>query len=305
MSICRLTPMLLCAGVAALALSVADAQPSPGTAKACAAGDTGRTARGIFYECAGGGGEAIVLIHAFSMDRRMWDGQLVALRQLGRVITYDLRGHGRSAPQTEPFTGMEDLLDLMDQLAIERAHLVGLSNGARIALDFALLHPERVRSLALAAPGASGYVGSEPMTWMAPVIESARGGRLEEAAARWAETPLMRISHDTLAQAHMLEIALANRALWGQRANLEVPLHPPAITRLHEVRAPVLIVSGENDLPDLRRAADTLRTGIPGAQFRSIEDAGHMVNFAAPAEFNVLLRAFLSALPRQQRGLTR
>ena len=245
-----------------------------GRPSACAAGDTGRTSRGIFFECAGGTGEPIILIPAFSMDRRMWAGQLATLRSLGRVITYDLRGHGGSAPQSEPFTGMDDLLGLMDELGLARAHLIGLSNGARIALDFVLLHPERVHSLVLAAAGPSGFVGRDSMRWMAPVMQAARASKLDDAAARWAETPLMRIPHDSLANEKIREISLANRALWGQSANLEQPLQPPAIARLHEVRVPVLILSGENDLPDLRRAADTLRSGISGALASSRSGTG-------------------------------
>src|SRR6185436_3073968 len=82
----------------------------------------------LYYEVSGEG-EAVVLLHGFSLDHRMWAPQVDALAGRYRVVRYDLRGFGRSAPSPERFTHADDLLALLDHLHIDRAALVGLSMG--------------------------------------------------------------------------------------------------------------------------------------------------------------------------------
>jgi pimeloyl-ACP methyl ester carboxylesterase len=96
----------------------------------------GTSPAGLSYE-ATGSGDAVVLIHAFSVDRRMWAPQLAPLEGRFRVVRYDLRGHGQSAPPSAPYTTYEDLRSVLDALGIGRATLIGLSAGAEIATDFA------------------------------------------------------------------------------------------------------------------------------------------------------------------------
>ena len=271
-------------------------QPTATRSPACVRADSGHTAAGLYYECAGTGDDVMILIPAFSMDLRMWEGQVAWLEGAARVIAYDLRGHGKSAAPSAPYSAVDDLLGLMDELRVASATLIGLSNGARVALDFALSHPERVRAMVLAGPGVSGYVSSEPMTWMEPVISAVRAGDLGSAAERWAETPLMHIPGDSAAAARVRALSQDNRAIWGYRTNPEIPLDPPAIGRLGKVKVPVLVVSGENDMPNLRRLADSVVEGIPRAKLVVIPGAGHMVNLAAPAEFDAAVRAFLGGL---------
>jgi 3-oxoadipate enol-lactonase len=148
----------------------------------------------------------------------------------------------------------------------------------------------------LASSGASGFVGSD-FSYMDPVIRAVRSGDLTLAANAWADTPLMAIPTDSAAWALVRRISLDNRSLWGIRANPERPLVPPAIGRLAEVRTHVLVISGEKDLPDMRRAADTLAKTIPGAQSVVIAGVGHMANLAAPEEFNRAMLAFLREQP--------
>ncbi len=264
----------------------------------CAGVERGQTSAGLYFECTGAGAEVVILIPAFSMDRRMWESQVALLRGEARVIAYDLRAHGKSAAAAAPYSAIDDLLGLMNELGVRRAHLIGLSNGARVALDFALSQPTRVRSLVLASPGLSGYVNREPMTWMTPVINAARSGDVAQAADLWAATALMRIPNDSGAAARILQMSRDNRSLWGYATNPERPLNPPAIGRLAEIKIPVLVVMGQNDLSELRTLADTVARGIAGAQLVVIPDAGHMVNLAAPAQFNDAIRSFLRQASR-------
>lgn len=260
---------------------------------ACGA-DRGHTKAGLYFECYGAGDEVVILIPAFSMDLRMWTAQVPMLSRSARVIAYDLRGHGRSIAPVEPYSAVDDLLALMDELEIGSAHLMGLSNGARIALDFTLTHPSKARSLVLASPGVSGFTGGD-FSYMGPVISAIRAGNLEQAAELWAATPLMHIRNDSAAAALVRTISRDNRSIWGHRSNPERPLSPPAIGRLAEVNVPVLVIAGERDLPALRALADSVAHTVPGAIKVVIPGVGHMVNVAAPDAFNRAIQSFLHA----------
>lgn len=239
-----------------------------------------------------GHGEAVVLIHGFSLDRRMWEPQVPALAGSHRVIRYDLRGHGRSAAAEAPYSGHGDLLALLDSLGVGRATLVGLSAGAVIATDFALEHPARVARLVLAAPGLGGF-RTPPLPWMAPVFEAAAAGNGELAAGRWAATPIMALLRDAASTDAVRQMVMDNARLWTMQ-RLEQPLSPPAIGRLGEIAAPTLVVVGTADLPHIQQVAGMLAHGIAGARLVTIDGAGHLVNLDAPAEFNAVLLQFLT-----------
>jgi 3-oxoadipate enol-lactonase len=261
------------------AATTAAAQPVAGT-----------TASGLYYEVSGSG-EPVVLIHAFSLDRRMWEAQVSALGDGYRVVRYDLRGHGASVAPTEPYTGFGDLRELLDELGIERATLVGLSAGAELAINFAIAHPERVRRLVLAAPGLGGY-RAPPLPWLGPVFEAAGAGDAERAARLWAETPIMALRSNPAAAGTVLSLVMENRRLWTYRRT-EQPLDPPAIGRLAEIACPVLVIVGDRDLPHILEIAHLLVEGIAGARLEMVSGAGHLVSLDAPEAFDAAVAAFL------------
>src|SRR5439155_1074430 len=162
----------------------------------------------LFYEVSGTG-EAVVLIHAFSVDRRMWDPQVAALENRFRVIRYDLRGHGKSASPSAPYANHDDLRSVLDALGVNRATLIGLSAGAEVATDFALAYPDRVARLIVASPGLSGYV-PPPLTWTQPVFQAAGAGDAEGAAKLWADTPIMALKNDLSAASTVRDLVMAN-----------------------------------------------------------------------------------------------
>ena len=121
-----------------------EARPAPG----------GRTAGGLAFDDEGSG-EPVVLLHAGVADRRMWGPLVPALSGGHRVIRPDARGFGETLPPLGPWSHHTDLLALLDELLISRAHLVGASMGAGVAVEAALARPEAVASLILAAPGGA------------------------------------------------------------------------------------------------------------------------------------------------------
>lgn len=253
----------------------------------------GKTSSGIYYEMSGSG-EPVVLIHAFSVDRRMWAPQIVELEKRFRVIRYDQRGHGNSVAPVEPYSAHGDLRSVLDALGVGRATLVGLSAGSTLAIDFALAYPDRVTRLVLASPGLNGYVPSTPLTWTQPVFQAAGSGDAEGAAKLWAETPIMTVYSGGAAAASVKANVMDNVRLWTFRTNPVQPLMPPAITRLGEIKAPTLVIRGERDLPHIKEVADLLLKGIGGARLATVPGAGHIVNLDAPGAFNAAVDAFLA-----------
>jgi 3-oxoadipate enol-lactonase len=261
----------------------------PGIAGAQSA--SGTTPTGLFYE-ATGSGEAVVLIHAFSVDRRMWDPQVALLAGRYRVIRYDLRGHGKSEPPATAYSPYEDLRSVLDAVSVKRATLVGLSAGSEVAIDFAIAYPDRVERVVLAAPGLSGYT-VPPMPWLQPVLQAASAGEAERAAKLWVETPIMALRNDKTGASALAGIVMDNSRLWGFKTNPVRPLIPTAIKRLAEIKAPALVIVGDQDLPHIKEIAGLLVSGIAGARLVTIPGAGHIVNLDAPDAFDQAVNRFL------------
>jgi 3-oxoadipate enol-lactonase len=136
---------------------------------------------GLYSEVAGEG-LAVVLIHEGICDSRMWDPQWETFPRVHRTIRYDLRGYGRSLPAPGSYSHARDLLGLLEELGIERASLVGVSVGGRIALEVVLARPELVERLILVGSGLPGHRWSDEVTSAWEAEESAfERGALDEA----------------------------------------------------------------------------------------------------------------------------
>jgi pimeloyl-ACP methyl ester carboxylesterase len=112
-----------------------------------------------------GDGPALVPLHGSVHDSRLWNGVFAELTRHHTVVRYDARGLGRLSPPTAPFRYEDDLLAVLDRFGFQAAGLVGLRMGGEVALDFALEHPERVRSLTLIAASADGHEWPRALRW--------------------------------------------------------------------------------------------------------------------------------------------
>jgi pimeloyl-ACP methyl ester carboxylesterase len=263
----------------------------PGAAGAQVA--SGTSAAGLAYE-ASGSGEPVVLIHAFSVDRRMWAPQIALLERRFRVIRYDLRGHGKSEGPSAPYAPYEDLRSVLDAVGVSRAALIGLSAGAEIATDFTLAYPDRVTRIVLASPGLGGFVPSTPLTWVQPVFQAAAAGDAERAARLWAATPIMALRNDLTAAPVVTDLVVTNARIWSYKTNPVKALAPPAIRRLSEIGCPTLVVIGEQDLPHIKEIGNLLAGGIAGARLATIPRAGHLLNLDARDAFSQAVEGFLT-----------
>ncbi len=240
-----------------------------------------------------GAGDPVVLIHGMSFDRSMWDPQFHALAARFRTVRYDLRGFGASGHPAAGQGHVEDLLALLDALAIGQAHLVGLSLGANIALATAAFHPDRVRSVVLASPGLPGY----PWTTPRPPDEAASAARrlgIAAAKERWLGHEIFRSTERyPAARAHLAEMI----GRWPAHQWAGGPATPPlpSLTgHLAALRVPALVMNGALDVPGYREIASVLHREIPGARRQEFPDAGHLLNLERPARFNDDVLSFLA-----------
>ena len=111
---------------------------------------------GLYVE-ATGTGPAVVLVHGFALDGRMWDAQIAAFAADYTVIRYDLRGFGRSPVPHARYTHVADLRRILAELGIPRAAIVGLSLGGQVAVDFALAYPAATAALITVDAALSGF----------------------------------------------------------------------------------------------------------------------------------------------------
>jgi 3-oxoadipate enol-lactonase len=252
----------------------------------------GTTPNGIAYDVRGSG-PTVVLVHGGILDRRMWDHEADAWSSRFRVVRYDLRGHGRSADITTPFSASDDVLAVLDAVGAPRAHLVGLSKGGAVALDFTLTHPERVDRLVLVGAFPSGAEVTERLPGIDSLIVAARRGDYDRAASLVADMPAFVAPPDRASWVR--GIVLGNARVFRQSPTAERVLSPPAMARLGELRVPTLVIVGDADARDIRVAADSIAKGIRGAQRSVVPGAAHLVNVWTPRLFTELVRRFLES----------
>ena len=254
----------------------------------------------IAYETHGDG-PAILLVHEGVADRRMWRGQVPVLARDHCVVAVDLRGFGETPHASGPFSNVDDLREVLDELGIERATVVGGSFGAKVSLGFAVTHPERVERLVLCPPVLPGWEWSERVRrgWREEE-EAFEAGDLDRATEvnleLWIDGP------NRGPDAVDPEVRELVRTMQRHALELPEPDPPPEPApdpdvRLADVRMPTLVVVGDQDVEDFLAMAEAAAAGIPGARKVVIEGAAHVVALEKPQEFNAALLAFLADTP--------
>ena len=249
----------------------------------------------LVYEVAGDG-PAVVLIHGFGLDMRMWDPQVGPLADRFRVVRYDCRGFGASGPfdPAVPYTHAGDLVALLDHLDIGEAVLAGLSFGGRVALQAALADPARVRGLALLDTVLDGVPWDPPSARaMDEVARQVQEAGVLAGREAWLAHPLFAAARERpdLAAALAAMVAGYPGQHWlGQDPHRETR---PPIDVLEGICVPALVAVGERDVPGFREMSAVLARRIPGAAYRVVAGAGHMVNMEQPAAINDLLISFV------------
>jgi 3-oxoadipate enol-lactonase len=251
----------------------------------------------LAYEVTGAG-PAVVFVHGFGLDKRMWDPQVRYLAARYQVVRYDCRGFGDSGPfgLGVPYTHAGDLLALLDHLGLGQAVLAGLSFGGRVVLQAALAAPDRVAGLALLATVLDGVPWDpESEAGLAEAARQARSGGLAAGRAAWLAHPLFGAARQRPELAGLLAEMVGRYP--GQHWTADDP-HEPAGPRpfdvLESLARPAIVIAGQLDVPCFREMSAVLARRLPDARSEVITGAGHLVNLECPGVVNELLARFLA-----------
>ena len=250
-------------------------------------GTVGAGGAGLYHEV-GGEGRPLVLLHDGLLDRRVWDEQFEPFARRYRVVRYDRRGYGLSPAPQRPFSDVDDLQGLLLSLGIGRAYLVGMSNGGKVALDFALCHPGMVGKLMLVGPNLGGYRPSEEkLQRIRAIFAVAEQRGIEAGVEAWMKDPFYPPAEDREAKRERVRrIMTENLGRLLSEPRLGREPGPPAIERLARIGAPTLVLVGERDDPDNLNIASILEGGVRHAAKRIVDGSRHLVNLEKPEEFH-------------------
>lgn len=244
-----------------------------------------------------GSGELVVFLHGIGGNRTNWHDQLGAFAPHFHAAAWDARGYGDSDDYDGPLIFewyADDLTHVLDHFKAARAHVIGLSMGGRIAMDFAARYPQRLLTLTLCDThkGFAGFseekkrafiasrkepllAGKEPKDIAEPVARTLVGPNASEAAFRRLVDSMSRLHKESYIKSIEASVMMDLRSDLGAIA---VPTH--------------VVVGSEDRLTTVAMARE-MAAEIPGAELTVIDDAGHLVNIEKPAEFNAAALAFL------------
>jgi 3-oxoadipate enol-lactonase len=253
----------------------------------------------LYYERTGNGFPIVLVSGGGLLDRTAWDNQFEVFSSCYEVIRYDIRGIGKSGRPLTAFSHSEDLHSLLWFLGIEKAHLVGLSFGGAIALDFALDHPEMVDHLVLVSSGTSTDSKAEAnLKGIAALSDLAKKEGAGHVARLILESGIFVSKDNLVASEKIRQVYLDNRDVLESGlllVTLWQPTEPAASERLSEISAPVLILMGENDNPAYKAMTERIAAGIVGSKKMVIAGSGHVINLDKPEQFNQAVIEFLGA----------
>jgi 2-succinyl-6-hydroxy-2,4-cyclohexadiene-1-carboxylate synthase len=251
-----------------------------------------------------GRGPALLLLHGYTGRGSSMDGVAHALEGEFETIAPDLPGHGRAlespVPDAYDFDDcLRRIVATLDCAGHARAHWLGYSMGARLALGGALRHPDRVASLVLLA-GRAG-IGDPEERVARRRADEALAARIESQGVEafvdeWLAQPLFatlrRRGPEFLAVERRARLDNDPRGLAASLRGLGPAAQPPLFDELPRLRIPVLLLAGELDVRFVEIARDLARR-IPHAELAVIADAGHAAHVEQPAAFARVVRDFL------------
>lgn len=250
-----------------------------------------------------GDGPPLLMLHGWPLDHRLFRPQVAELSSTFQVITCDRRGFGQSHAPPNLALELDDIDCILDHLGLASVHLLGMSQGGRIAIRYAVTRPHRLRSLLLQGAVIDGLEIEEDESERVPVAEYAelaRAGHIDEVRQRWLRHPMMKLDPKQLEQAQLVRQILAEYGgadlidfdAQSYRFDIDVP------NALETLSIPTLILTGETETLARKRHADELLNRLPQASETMLEGGGHLSNLASAAQFNDAVKEFCLAAER-------
>jgi pimeloyl-ACP methyl ester carboxylesterase len=223
----------------------------------------------------------------------MWNSQAAALRSNFRVVCFDRRGFGLSSGHPSIDRDCEDVEALRRHLALGRVALVGMSQGARAVMKFAVAAPHTVSCVVLDGPPDLFDTDSADFEALGHCSVLARTEGLDAFRREWLNHPMLRLRTRDPSPHRALRCMIERypgKDLTASTATSDSGLQA---RHLASFETPSLIITGEYDLPERIAAADILAGRLPRSERATIADAGHLPNLDNPGPYNAILRAFL------------
>jgi 3-oxoadipate enol-lactonase len=234
-----------------------------------------------------GKGPLLLFLHGIGGNRNHWLQQLAFFSKKFKAAAWDARGYGESEDYAGPLRFDDfsaDLLRTLDHFGEKKAHLVGLSMGGRIARNFALKHPGRVRTLTLAntSPGFDALSTEEVLKFV-----DERKQRTPESARRLLGSRASRAAQEALLNSFH---ALRNDSYLK---TLEASVAQDRAAPLEKLRVPTLVITSDEDRVYPPGLVQRMAQRIPGSELVVLEACGHLSNLEQPERFNKVLLDFL------------
>ena len=245
-----------------------------------------------------GSGTTILFVHGWALDLDMWTPQFAALAGRYRLIAFDRRGFGYSSGTAGLDHDLADIEHLLAKLGIDSIAIVGMSQGARVALRWALYSPRTTRCLILDGPpcdilAVGRQEGEITLNHYRALV---RDEGIDAFRKEWLQHPLMRL-YTTEPRAHALLREMIGRYpghdLMGDETS-----QLAGIGSVQRLDLPILIVNGEHDTAVRIGAGAELARALPHAQLAIIPGAGHLSNLDNPGAYNQALDQFLAPAHR-------
>jgi len=254
----------------------------------------------INYEDHGEGDLPVIFIHGFPFDQTMWKPQVDFLKSFMRIITFDLRGYGRSgAGSMKPSIDLyaADLLRLMDALKIERAIVCGLSMGGYILLNAINRFPERFEAIILCDTHCIADT-VEARERRYKTIELLNAGGLKDFTQLFIKNIFCK---ETLENKSGIADPIKNVILSTRVETITGTLRALAerketCSTLQRIAVPTLILCGKEDVVAPPEQSEFFSTNIRQSTLHLIDQAGHMANLEQADEFNRHLKDFIVPL---------
>lgn len=247
------------------------------------------------YRLSGTGSRPLVLVHGVGSYCEVWDGVIARLSDAFRILSFDLRGHGRSERvrgryAIDDFVG--DILALADHAGFDRFDLAGFSLGGLISQRLVLSHPERVDHLLLLSTVAGRNEGERErvLARLAALQAGDRGSHYDASLSRW-------LTEDFQAKNPELITELRRRNAANDPDCYAAAYRVFAETDfgglIDQIRSPTLIATGEDDQGSNPRMARYMHECIPGSRLHILPGLRHSILTEAPDQVAALMRNFL------------
>ena len=234
-----------------------------------------------------GSGPPLIFIHGFCLDLRMWQRQINYFSKKYTCIAFDVRGFGNSSVTgDQPYSNHEDLNMLLSFLGIsEPIILAGLSMGARVVANFALVYPKKTRAIIFADGAIDGFPFKDfNLTY---IYTAGKELGIPVANRMWLDHPIFGpAGRNEEVKQKLTEMVMSYSGWHWINKNPIINLTPPATEQLHKLAVPALILVDGSRFPDFKALAVLLNSQIAGSSLIEIPGAGHMSNMESPEIFN-------------------